>query len=418
MYFTKKSDILMSLIKKKEVNKTQQTKNTISVIEFFYHKFILLEKYFKKLKKEDWIKTEMKKKNKITQISKPKYFNEFSFPKEVLKHIDDHFFIEIHYSFSLLDRFINIYFILDVQPLRLTKYNKYVEWIMIWLCIINEKASSFCSKELSIYLYFTSLEKKLPSYTDDGKINYLDELHVNTAFTRTCEKRSEIVIYRKEEWFKVFLHETFHNFGLDFSNMHCGIVHKKILSIFQVNSDVNLYEAYSEVWAEIINVIFCSFFHMKNKENINELFMNFNYYINLEINYSFFQAVKTLDYMGIKYTDLIDNNIDIKNQYKENTNVLSYYIIKLVLIYHYQDFLLWCKMNNGEASLFSFKKTSTNLNEFCKFIEKKYKTKLLLNEIKWYEVWLHKLKATNTNKRDNYINYFLNNMRMTVCELD
>ena len=30
---------------------------------------------------------------------------------------------------------------------------------------------------------------------------------------------SEIIIFRNEEWFKVFVHETFHLFGVDFSNM-------------------------------------------------------------------------------------------------------------------------------------------------------------------------------------------------------
>ena len=65
---------------------------------------------------------------------------------------------------------------------------------------------------MNIYIFLTDLKKKLPEHTGQeiGKIN------VNTGFTMTCRPKSNIVIYRKEEWFKVLIHETFHNFGLDF----------------------------------------------------------------------------------------------------------------------------------------------------------------------------------------------------------
>ena len=67
-------------------------------------------------------------------------------------------------------------------------------------------------------------------------IEILNSSHVNTAFTRTCPKKSEIVVFRKEEWFKVFIHESFHNFGLDFSDMNNAECTSRILDIFPVNS--------------------------------------------------------------------------------------------------------------------------------------------------------------------------------------
>jgi len=129
----------------------------------------------------------------------------------------------------------------------------------MWLYIINQYASKQCANSLVIYLYFTSLEKRIPN----SNISILDEINVNTAFTSTCPKDSEIVVFRKEEWFKVFIHETFHNFALDFSDMNNNDAHKCILDIFKVNSNVNLYEAYTEFWAEIMNALFCSFFFIK-----------------------------------------------------------------------------------------------------------------------------------------------------------
>ena len=65
----------------------------------------------------------------------------------------------------------------------------------------------------------------------DSNIDIIDQIHVNTGFTTTCPVDSEIVIFREEEWFKVFIHETFHNFALDFSDMNNSACHKIVLDI-------------------------------------------------------------------------------------------------------------------------------------------------------------------------------------------
>jgi hypothetical protein len=280
----------------------------------------------------------------------------------------------------------------------------------MWLYILNQYASNSCSNTLTVYFYFTNLEKKIPS----TNITVLDEINVNTAFTTTCPKNSEIVIFRKEEWFKVFIHETFHNFGLDFSGMNTDYATKCVLNIFKVDSEVNLYESYTECWAEIMNALFCSFLHSKDKNNIEEFLTLSEIYINFERSYSFLQLVKTLNFMGLDYSDLYSNNQRSKmlrdNLYKENTNVLAYYIIKTILINNYPSFLLWCKDNN--FSLLQFKKTLANQKEFCKFIEKKYKTKSLLENISNTQDFLNKL-----NVNDKKYNYILSNLRMSICEL-
>ncbi len=192
-----------------------------------------------------------------------------------------------------------------------------------------------------VYLYLTSLEKTLPN----SNIHILDEINVNTAFTTTCPKDSEIVIFRKEEWFKVFIHETFHNFALDFSDMNNNNVHRCVLDIFKVNSNVNLYESYTEFWAEIMNALFCSFYSLKDKKNTDEFISNAVIFIDFEITYSFFQLIKTMEFMGLTYKDLYSiserSRVLRENLYKEKTNVLSYYVIKTVLMNNYQGFLNW-----------------------------------------------------------------------------
>jgi hypothetical protein len=100
------------------------------------------------------------------------------------------------------------------------------------------------------------------------------------------------------------------------------------------------------------------------------------------------------------------------NLYKEKTNVLSYYVIKTILINNYQAFLFWCKTNN--FSLLQFKKTISNQNEFCKFIEKNYKTTSMLDGIINTQKFL--TKTQKQNKKPN-LNFILSNLRMSICEL-
>jgi hypothetical protein len=239
---------------------------------------------------------------------------------------------------------------------------------------------------------------------------------VNTGFTTTCPRDSEIVIYRKEEWFKVFIHETFHNFGLDFSEMNIDNCIKSMLYIFPVDSEINLYEAYTEFWAEIMNALFCSFFKLKKKKNIEEFLVMSEIFINFEICYSFFQMVKTLDFMGLNYNDLYmktkKSQMLRDTMYKEETNVFPYYIIKTILLNNYQCFLSWCDTNN--FSLLQFKKTPSNLNDFCKFIEKNYKTNTMIEGVLTTEQFLNKIK---NDKKDSHKEYILSNLRMSICEL-
>jgi hypothetical protein len=402
-------DLILFFSKNKHLNYIYNSNKTNQILRELYN---VLVKSYHYCKKNIHYKIEFKNIVNSSQITKPLNFNAKSFPELVRNHIDESMMSEVIYSFSLYDRNIKVYFIVENEHLELEieLYNKYMESICMWLYILNIYSSKECAKNLTIYFYMTSLEKTLPN----SNIHILDEINVNTAFTTTCPRDSEIVVFRKEEWFKVFIHETFHNFGLDFSMMNNEIVNECILDIFKVNSQVNCYEAYTEFWAEIINACFCSFHTIKNNMNIHDFLSNFEFYINYERTYSIFQLVKTLHFMGLTYKDLyLDSKHSIilrENLYKENTNVLSYYIIKTILLNNYQGFLIWCNKNN--LSLLDFKKTIGNLREFCKFIEKNYKKQSLLDDIQKTQLLLSKTK----NKKGDY-KFILSNLRMSICEL-
>jgi len=399
----------------------KQSKKTDSLIKKLYHEIKDGINYIQNIKQKmgpSFYKLKILNITNVNQIPKPSTFPPNSFPTKIRQHIDDNLLSLLTYSFHLFGRNINIYFITeDSDPEKLIPtYNNYVDFMLVWLYIIDGYASRNCSSELKIFIYHTNLLKELP----ETNIHILDEENVNTAFTRTCPKNSEIIVFRKEEWFKSFLHETFHNFGLDFSDMNNSSCNSKILDIFPVNSEVNLYESYTEFWARMMNILFCSFFSMTDKNDEKEFLSNVEVFINIERAYSFFQAVKILKFMGISYKDLYDKNIDAinlrKTLYKEKTNVLSYYIITLILLNNYQDFLAWCNVNN--TSLLQFKKTNTNLDSYCKFIERKYKSSNILNGIECTEKIIIKIKKNiEKNKKKKEMNYLLKNLRMTICEL-
>jgi hypothetical protein len=366
----------------------------------------------------------IKKITNIYHIPKPKNFNFHSFPEKIRKHIDESSLSEICYTFSLFERKITLYFITEEleSKINLKVYNKYVDTIILWLYLLNEYASKKCSAYFTVYLYFTSLTKTLPS----SPVEILNEHHVNTAFTSTCPTDSEIIIYRKEEWLKVFIHETFHNFALDFSDMNTDVCDKRILDLFPVNSEVNLYESYTEFWAEVMNCSLCSFYLIKDTDYKTEssflLFKKyFDYFIDLERKYSCFQMVKTLDFMGLSYKNLYKQDFKsdlLRNtMYKEETNVLSYYVIKTILLFHYSMFLQWS--SNHNLSLLQFKKTDSNLMKFCDFIWKYHKSKLMMEMVKEMEEYLNELKTglSFSTKNKNIKKKVLENMRMTICEL-
>ena len=360
----------------------------------------------------------------ISQIPKPTTFSVTGFPEIVRRSIDENCVSSIFYSFNIFGRKININFITEDANIELSihKYNGYADYILYWLYIVNKHASRTCSSELTFFIYQTSLLKTLPG----SNIDILSENNINTGFTRTCQPNSEIVIYRKEEWFKVLIHETMHNFGLDFSDMDNIKCNAKILSLFPVKSEVNLYEAYTEFWARIMNVIFCSYSNARQKHNMNELLTNAEFFLNFERIYAFYQMVKILDFMDIEYLHLIAKTTHAdsirRTLYKEKTNVLSYYIITLILIDSYEDFLMWCKVNND--TFLQFKKTEINQNRFCRFIEQRYKSEDLLYSIDCTGDLLSKMKKTEINKKKTkgkstkYIEFLLNNLRMTLCELN
>ena len=261
-------------------------------------------------------------------------------------------------------------------------YKTYAHRVFMWLHMTSLKSN--CVKSLNIYIYLTPFKKELP----ENKSEVIGPVNANTGYTYRCEKNNEIVIYRQEEWFKVFIHETMHTFGNDFeAELHDvdDTVIKKIFSLPR-GVDIRLSETYSEIWARIMNVAFQTYF--KNPPSLEsktakQFKKNFEFYLQLESIFSLYQCIKVLDFMGVNYQLMVSDSAHSKKMteafYRENTNVFAYYVLTSVLLHSHDDFFTWCVKRNGPG--LNMFKVKTAQDEFAELVESCYKKNDLLQKI-------------------------------------
>jgi hypothetical protein len=440
MKLTKSSELLLSFFKNKQCIPHVSCNNTSKkIFRSLYSDICDADLYIQSLKKGNNNNHYKRSIRTIKSKTDLPTFNNFPsniFTKEVQHHIDVNMKLILKYSLHMFNRKINIHFIIEHADVEYDKYDKCVNSILMWSYILNKYSSIHCSKDWNIYLYFTSLEKQLPNKNIHLQDNILNYNHINTGFTTTCPQISEIVIFRKEEWFKVFIHESFHNFALDFSDMNVTELNKAVLAIFPIKSDGNLFEAYTEFWAEIINISFCSYFYSKpgHVDGFVGFLKNVDWLIQYERIYSFFQLNKVLNYMGLTYKNLYSKDktsaVLRETLYKENTNIFAYYVIKCILINNYNGFLSWCYEHNGPGKIIQFSKTQQNLYDFYSFIKKNYKSALFENNVDCMEKYMLKWQrnihsgvgigvGSGTGKvKNSHMYYLLNNMKMSIFELE
>jgi hypothetical protein len=400
---------LLYFIKKFNISRLSKlssiSKNMISKI------VNIMEEAVKTCNKKAWSHSQL---NMSTDFPKGK--NYANVVQEIKEEFENQSKIGKQYSFTIGSRNFNIYLIKPITssqnpPSIYKMLDKIIFKIYIWLFVCNHFASPMCSPDISIYIYMTNHKKLLPEI--DHKP--LDEIHANTAFTFACPLTSnEIYIFRNEEWFKVLIHESFHCFGLDFALLSEEDAEKNMFSIFPVVCNLRFYETYTEIWAEIINVIFISVNSYPCKENtidIHRLSKIIENHLYNEQIFSLFQCSKVLHHLGLKYRELYETTDNAKRiryeRYKENTHVFSYYILKCIIMFHYNDFIEWCVKNNNNS--IQFTKTQENIHRLFEFIKEKYNSSEYLRTIEIFENWLSK-KENQNGKME------LETMRMSISE--
>lgn len=247
------------------------------------------------------------------------------------------------------------FFILSTNPKKDDVILKYASLMTVWLMTVKDYELDNCVKNLKVSLYLTNKKKELPIV----KNHILGGKEVNTAFTYRCKHDdSSITLYREEDLMKVFIHETFHTFNLDFVNP----AKENIQEHYSINSDVNLYESYCETWARIINALFYSFIFEKKHNVKYDLVLPS--ILSIETLYSLNQIIKIINYMGITIEEMIRNDKKVSINFKEESNVFSYYFITSILMLNLENFMIFCDDNKNILSF-----NSNNLQNYIDLIK-------------------------------------------------
>jgi hypothetical protein len=291
------------------------------------------------------------------------------------------------------------------------KRERLIRRIRAWLLVLHTVKEPFV-QPLVIYIFQSKLQKTLPQVRVTLGVE-----HVNSAFTAYCDHNheyephrgpTEIIVYRKQEQFKVFVHETFHNYHADFCSQPNDAAYRRIRKLFGVGSKVLIHESYTETWATIINICFCCVELELTAPNVSpnvspnaspkttpnatppnatppssdeRLLEQFQLLIDQERMFAIQQMKKVLAHNGICYTDFVNDPL-VAEQYREASNVLAYYIIKCILLFHYDRFIDWCREHNINWFCFDQSEKSSDFqHSFCGLIESLYKEKSFLSEV-------------------------------------
>jgi len=302
-------------------------------------------------------------------LKSPDTFSFSDIPSSIVTLMHNELTKEVRYVFKFGEsRNIILIFYLSRDDDIIT--SELIKNVYIWFAMLNAKADNIgCTPphKLICWFYLTSAKKTIES----GEV--LSAVNANTAFTRTCvrpDNLNEIVIYRKEEWFKVLIHETIHTYGLDFSDYSdellskCASQIRKSLGLSAQSTAVNVYEAYTELWAEITNILFI----WCNIPTDIRAHLNIDAMLILETAFGVGQMQKVLGFMGLDIGDIIHGTGGDK--YSEKTNILAYYILKNIAMCNMDIFLkdIVNKSSGNYLEYVNFGSNKAKCASFCDFV--------------------------------------------------
>lgn len=165
------------------------------------------------------------------------------------------------------------------------------------------------NNEIYVSIFFSPFKKHLPNN------NIISPININSGFSYIDENNNRnVIIYREEEWKKLFIHELIHCYNID------KFKHEEIEFI---NGPDMKYEALTEYLAIIIHSQFISYL---TKINFNEIMLN-------EIKFFILQSNKLLNFWKINHiTELYNKNITVES------SPFSYYIFKMELFLNYKKY--------------------------------------------------------------------------------
>ena len=244
-------------------------------------------------------------------------------------------------------------FVLDFiiyDKININNLDKIVKNMLVFLQILikisknsNNKINE-CSKDgISITFFLTPFLKKLNIIETESEVKEtLGAKNVNSGFNYTCLNSGLIFIYRKEDFFKVFIHESVHGYGIDRA-LHFDFSknenYNKFLNLFafanKSTTNVGINEALTEFWTSLLYLCVNSY---QDSKNLSSFIYNFERLYKLELVHALYQISKILHYNNLTYNSFTKNSNSNSN-YKENSHIFSYFIVKTMMLLNHEHML-------------------------------------------------------------------------------
>ena len=361
--------------------------------------------------------------------------------KEFIKTKNNNNSCVLIYNITIDNINLNVnFFIYNSITLSKEDYNYYDNKIKKVLTVFkliklltNNNINNCSNNGLNITFFLTPFKRTLDL---SKKTDILGANNANGGFCYGCNSHGNIIIYRTEEHFKVLCHELIHNYGVDsyiwdfinsikLENSDSQDLYKNFIKNFNLNNeivnlkhDIGLQECIVEFWGEFLNNALFSFFYTQEcKFNNNIKFKKYlNFFdsiMNIEIIHSYLQSSKILQKNNMDYESLISIINKESNNYSEGTHIFSYYILKMILIHDYKNYINLNIVCNNNNIIFNKNKTYKNMAQFFDYICNYSINKTLIKNMNFIEEILWFLRNNVMCKQTNYI---INNFKMAVIE--
>ena len=296
--------------------------------------------------------------------------------EKIIHNNKEYIYVKGFFTIKKLDIKMNIYLPKKIYHKKLDKINLFIDEVIKIIQFLVSLSTRLNKNKLIINYYLDNDQK----IVHEG-MQILTKNEINSGYCVQKENETIITIYRIEEIMKVTIHELIHALNYDNYQDNQDIIHHYQKKYNISSNEINTHEAYTELWALIINCYLISK-RIERKYQYNLFLILLEY----EKLFSEFQCLKVF-YL----TKLSKEKIDIN----EHTNVLAYFIIKEEIFRRLPSFLKFCKKNNIKYIKLNKK------NEWFLFLKKN--NTLINRNQKFY----------NMNKN----NYLFTCMRMTMNEL-
>lgn len=315
---------------KKYINLYIKLHKLISSVMGLEHNFVV-KKYSIKNKYSLYPKIYEKYKHKYNYQEFRKLFSENKIEynyKEYPSLLDDILYnstfidIDIIHDFEKYNLLHTIYRSSDIEINIWSHDNTSPKIDIIYHLIELFKKISNNKKKIQINILYSDRKKYLP----DTNNTVLTKSNINSG--ASYHKRM-IIVFRKEEFYKVLLHELTHYYdiipSINLDN------HLKFLKYDNVDI---LNETFTELYATTLYLVLQS---IDLRKSIKESYITFYILYNTELNY---RLKKTGEILGFFNASSFQDYLNGKITLKQTTSVRSYVIINSLLFFDYNSFIL------------------------------------------------------------------------------